>query len=177
MQSKVLSSAILSAAILGASAAAPAAVPDVPTPLRPPAGEVMFVEALASGVQIYECTAKPGDPAAHQWAFRAPEAALSDRAGYRIGRHFAGPTWEAADGSRAVGAAEASAASPQPGAIPWLLLGVKSTSGSGVFAQATHVQRLDTAGGAAPAEPCTAANLGQVARVPYTATYVFYKKG
>jgi hypothetical protein len=32
-----------------------------------------------------------------------------------------------------------------------------------------------TVGGAAPSQACTGSNLGQVARVPYTATYYFYR--
>src|SRR5690348_5752085 len=108
MRSNVFSSSILSAALLAASAGAPAATPRVPASLQPPAGEVVFIETLASGVQIYECAAKPGQPAAYQWSFRAPEATLTDRSGYGVGKHYGGPTWEAADGSRAVGAVEAS---------------------------------------------------------------------
>jgi hypothetical protein len=51
----------------------------------------------------------------------------------------------------------------------------KSSSGAGTFAQAVSIQRVRTVGGIAPAERCDAANATQVARVPYTATYYFYR--
>ncbi|RZI98450.1 MAG: DUF3455 domain-containing protein, partial [Rubrivivax sp.] len=45
----------------------------------------------------------------------------------------------------------------------------------GVFADVRSIQRLNTGGGGDPAEPCTAAKLGQSARVNYTAAYYFYR--
>jgi len=65
----------------------------------------------------------------------------------------------------------------RPGAIPWLLLGVKETSGSGVFARTTSIQRVDTVAGTAPAGGCSAAQSGAESRVPYKATYYFYRQG
>ena len=58
-------------------------------------------------------------------------------------------------------------------AIPWLLLQAKTAEGPSIFALTTYVQRVNTAGGLAPAAAGTSA--GQVARVPYTAQYVFYR--
>jgi len=43
------------------------------------------------------------------------------------------------------------------------------------LSKTTSVQRVKTVGGIAPAEPCGATNAKQVARVPYTATYYFYR--
>ena len=63
----------------------------------------------------------------------------------------------------------------EPGAIPWLLLSAKATFGKGVLTQTRSIQRVATKGGLAPTEPCTAANANQFARVPYTATYYFYR--
>jgi Protein of unknown function (DUF3455) len=161
------------AAVAGCAVARAPAAPDVPGALRAPAGQVVFVEALATGVQIYQCDAKPGS--GYEWAFKAPEAALVDRAGRSLGRHFAGPTWQSEDGSAIVGEVKASDPGPDPAAIPWLLLAAKSNSGPGVFEAARSVQRVATVGGRAPAEPCTEARLKQVARVPYTAIYYFYR--
>ena len=149
--------------------------PDVPAPLRAPAGQSVFLEALATGVQIYECAAKADQPSAFEWVFRAPEAALADRSGRAIGKHYAGPTWESVDGSRVVGELKSRDPGPTPSAIPWLLLTSKSISGAGVFSQTTSIQRVQTVGGVAPSEPCSAANARQTARVPYTATYYFYR--
>jgi hypothetical protein len=167
--------AVSSAFLATISAVASAAPPEVPANLRPPAAEVVFLEALASGVQIYECAAKADQPTAYEWAFRAPEAALVDRAGRSIGKHYAGPTWESTDGSSVVGDLKASDPGPTPSAIPWLLLGAKTTADAGVFSATRSIQRLQTVGGVAPTEPCSAANAKQSARVPYTATYYFYR--
>ncbi len=165
----------LSAILAATGCASVPAPPEVPANLRPPSGQVVFLEARASGVQIYECAAKPDQPSAYEWAFRAPEAALVDRAGRPLGKHYAGPTWESTDGSSVSGEVKARDAGPNPSAIPWLLLGAKATAGSGVFSATKSIQRVQTVGGIAPSEPCGAANLRQVARVPYTATYFFYR--
>jgi len=149
--------------------------PNVPAALQPPAGQVAYIEALATGVQIYECVAKPDAPDGYAWAFRAPEAALMDRSVQPLGKHFAGPTWQAPDGSAVVGEVVARDPGPDPGAIPWLLLSAKSTSGSGLFSATKSIQRVQTAGGTMPAWACGASNTGEVARVPYTATYYFYR--
>ncbi len=151
------------------------AVPDVPASLRPPSGQVVYLEALASGVQIYECLPKPAEPSTYEWAFRAPEAALVDRSGRSLGKHYAGPTWESVDGSKVVGESKARDPGPNPSAIPWLLLGAKATMGEGTLGHAKSIQRVQTVGGVAPSEPCSAANAGQVARVPYAASYYFYR--
>jgi len=151
--------------------------PAVPAQLRAPAGQSAFVEALATGVQIYECAPKPGESSAFAWTFRAPEATLSDRSGRALGKHYAGPTWESLDGSKVVGQLKAGDPGPDPAAIPWLLMTARSSSSAGIFAPAVSVQRVRTVGGIAPAERCDAANATQVARVPYTATYYFYRVG
>jgi Protein of unknown function (DUF3455) len=147
----------------------------LPAAIAVPTDQVPLLEALAVGVQIYECEAGASETAPAAWKFRAPEATLTDRSGKPLGTHDAGPTWESADGSKVVGQVRASDAAPQAGAIPWLALTAKSVSGQGVFARTTHIQRVATAGGVTPKEPCGTANVKQMVRVPYTATYYFYR--
>lgn len=160
--------------VLAACASGPMP-PQGPASLQPPAGQTLVMEALASGVQIYDCAAK-ADGSGPGWVFRAPEATLADARSHPLGKHYAGPTWESVDGSTVVGEVQARAPSRTPEtAIPWLLLKAKSHGGSGVFADVRSIQRLNTGGGVAPAEPCTADTLGQVARVRYTAAYYFYR--
>ena len=53
--------------------------------------------------------------------------------------HFAGPTWQASDGSKVVGELVAKDAGPDPNAIPWLLLAAKSTQGPGVLARTVSI--------------------------------------
>jgi uncharacterized protein DUF3455 len=139
--------------------------PGSPPSLKVPPNEVLSLEAFASGVQIYECRAR-------QWVFKAPEAELADRDGRKIGRHYAGPTWEAEDGSTVVGEVKARENARSADDIPWLLLGAKSASGSGRLGRTRSIQRMDTVGGKAPPESCRD---GEESRVPYKATYYFYR--
>ena len=162
-------------AALSASAAGPGmqSAKPVPETLKAPADQVLAFELQATGVQIYECRARKEDPTQFEWIFKAPEADLFDASGLLVGKHYGGPTWESADGSKVVGEVKAKDTSLSSGSIPWLLLGAKATSGKGLFSPVKSIQRLNTVGGAAPA---TAGQVqaGQEVRVPYTATYAFY---
>src|SRR6185503_2694043 len=102
----------------------------------------------------------------------APDAVLFDGNGKKIGSHYAGPHWEAADGSRIVAAVKARADAPSAGAIPSLLLGAKSVGGEGAFSKVTSIQRVATVGGIAPAGGCFQA--GNRAYIPYIADYYFF---
>jgi len=62
---------------------------------------------------------------------------------------------------------------PDANAIAWLKLEKVSTDGSGIFDGVTFIQRVNTTGGIAPAAPGTF--VGQVAEIPYTAEYFFYR--
>lgn len=156
------------------AAAPPATPPQVPEALRVPADQMLSQELQATGVQIYACNASKDDPGRFEWTLRAPEAELRDRAGHPVGRHYAGPTWEAADGSKVVGEVQARDGGPDPGAIPWLLLRATSTAGRGIFSQTRSIQRIHTSGGKAPGGGCSETQLGHEARVPYRADYLFY---
>ena len=155
------------------STSPPVTAPEVPTALQPPPGQVVYLEALATGVQIYECSQKADST--YEWAFKSPEASLTTRSGQYLGKHYAGPTWESTDGSSVVGEVKARDPGPISSAIPWLLLAAKANRGSGVFGSARSIQRVSTNGGLAPLEPCDATRLHAVARVPYTASYYFYR--
>jgi len=172
MKRKGLAAMTAATALLGASASAADTVA-VPQSLWPQAGQTLQLSAHATGVQIYEC--RPGkDPARLEWVFKAPEADLFDAAGKRIGKHYAGPTWESIDGSKVVAEVKARDDGPDLSAIPWLLLSAKTASGNGVFSGTASIQRVQTVGGKPPAGGCTQAQAGQELRVPYSATYNFY---
>jgi hypothetical protein len=146
----------------------------VPPRLQAPAGQALVLTARAQGVQIYACGADAKEPARWHWIFKAPEADLFDAQGERIGRHYAGPTWEALDGSRVVGEVVARDDGPDPDAIPWLLLASKMRSGKGELENVQSIQRVLTVGGKAPATGCSKDRDGEIIRVPYSATYHFY---
>jgi hypothetical protein len=163
--------------LLGACGSAPPATP-VPAALNAPAGAQRAFVHHARGVQIYECRLADG-AAAPAWAFVAPEAQLFDGAASNtaVGTHGAGPFWQGGDGSRIVGTVKARADAPAAGAIPWLLLSTQAQGGgAGAMSAVSHIQRINTAGGVAPAAGCAARDdAGKRARVPYTADYVYFK--
>ena len=146
----------------------------LPERIRPGASESLTAVVPAKGVQIYECRASMAQSGTYEWAFVAPEATLFDARGRVIGKHYAGPHWEAADGSKVVGTVKERADAPAAGAIPWLLLGAKSVGPSGSFSETTSIVRANTVGGVAPSAGCSQATAGTSARVDYAADYYFY---
>src|SRR5262249_41827479 len=133
-----------------ASVEPPAAAVSLPDRIKPGANEALAAVTLAKGVQIYECRASAARAGVYEWAFVAPEATLFDTRGRTIGKHYAGPHWEAADGSKVMGSAKERADAPTAGAIPWLLLAAKSVGPEGSFSKVTSVVRANTVGGVAP---------------------------
>jgi Protein of unknown function (DUF3455) len=162
-------------ALLAACASAPVA-PSVPDALKPDAPQRVAFVRHARGVQIYRCDAVDGS--AFKWTFVAPEAQLFDSAASQtaLGTHGAGPFWQGNDGSRVVGKVKARIDAANAAAdIPWLLLTTTAEGPSGQMSPVKSIQRIKTAGGAAPAAGCAAAgDVGKQARVPYTADYVFF---
>ncbi len=149
--------------------------PGVPATLAPPADQRLMLKLRGEGAQIYEC--KASATGAFAWTLKAPAADLTFL-GFKLGTHYAGPTWELIDGSSVVGARVASAPSPDPTAIPWLLLSATSHGATqGLFTYVTSIQRLSTVGGLAPATGCDAAAAGALVEVPYEADYFFYRQG
>jgi hypothetical protein len=143
----------------------------IPQQLQPPANEQLLLQVHARGDQVYTCK---GDGTQFTWTLKEPDAQLLDNDGKPFGKHFAGPSWEANDGSRVSGKAVANAPSPDADSIPWLLVKIVSHDGSGVLSRATSIQRRNTKGGIAPASGCDASHIAQEVRVPYTADYLFY---
>ncbi len=135
--------------------------------LAAPAGTRLAARLFATGDQIYRWNGQA-------WVFVAPSARLygSPRADGVVGTHYAGPTWESLSHSKVVGAVS-KRCTPDPRAIPWLLLTAVASTGPGIFDGVTAIQRLHTTGGLAPAAP--GATVGQLDSVPYTAEYAFYR--
>jgi hypothetical protein len=176
MSLKLKFAALLAPVIVAcASVQAPAPIAAVPANLKPGAGQSLAMVVPAKGVQIYECRASKGG-AGYEWAFVAPDAELFDASGKKIGRHYAGPHWEAADGSKIVGALKERADATATNAIPWLLLATKSVGPQGSFSNVASIQRVNTAGGVAPKDGCSQAEAGKAARVGYTADYYFFSR-
>jgi hypothetical protein len=132
----------------------------------------IVLAVVAEGVQIYE--SKPNPAGGFQWSLKAPEAQLRSASGQILGTHSAGPSWTLNDGSSIVGNVPPLKSVPAPGTIPWLLIAVKSKSGSGTLDKVDYVLRVATDGGVAPAEPPSVA--GATARIKYHAIYIFLRK-
>jgi len=151
--------------------AVPVTAQEVPQQLRPPANEQLLLRVHAKGDQVYVCK---GEAAQFAWTLKAPDAQLFDQEDKPFGKHFAGPSWQANDGSRVTGKAVASVPSPDADSIPWLLVNIVGHEGSGVLSRATTIQRLNTKGGKAPATGCDSSHSGEEVRVSYSADYLFY---
>jgi Protein of unknown function (DUF3455) len=143
----------------------------VPKQLQPPANEKLLLQVHANGDQVYTCQEGVTQ---FTWALKAPDAKLFDKDGKPFGKHFAGPSWEANDGSQVVGKAAANVPSPDPDSIPWLLVTVVSRSGQGVLSPVTSIQRINTKGGKVASSGCDSTHAGQEQRVPYSADYLFF---
>ena len=116
--------------------------------------------------------ARPAPTAHSPGCFASRSRRLSD--GKTVGRHYAGPNWEYSDGSAVVGQVAGTAPGSVAMDIPWLKLDVTSRRGTGVLSPATTVQRINTVGGklnGACYKP------GTYESVPYSADYVFLRKG
>jgi Protein of unknown function (DUF3455) len=158
------------AAVLPKAAAAQVPTAQVPDAIAAP-GETVVATFHAEGAQIYDCKADAGGKLG--WQFREPIATLL-RDGATVGRHYAGPNWEAADGSAVTGKAVANVPGTTQSDIPWLKLDVIARRGSGLLSGVTTVQRTSTHGGVANGL-CDKA--GSFYSVPYSADYVFLRKG
>jgi hypothetical protein len=163
----------------------------VPANLEVPAGNSAYLTAHAEGTQNYVCVlAAEG----FNWQFFGPQATLFDDGGQQVATHFLSPnpdetgvaraTWQhSADTSAVWAGAIANSTNPAfvaPGAIPWLLLRAVGTQPGPTFgstlSDTTYIQRINTAGGVAPADGCRSAkDGGKKALVPYSADYVFYR--
>jgi hypothetical protein len=164
------SSFLCGLAILAAAMPSRAEVLSLPTALAAP-GETAVLTAHAEGAQVYECKADLDNKLS--WTFREPIATLLVD-GKTVGRHYAGPNWDHADGSGVTGKVLANGPGSTINDIPWLKLEVSATRGAGVLAGVTTIQRINTVGGVKTGACETA---GTFASVPYSTDYVFLRKG
>ena len=164
---KLAAPCLLSLAAMIGTATAAETLPDA---IAAP-GESIVLSVHAEGAQVYEC--KAGSDGKLAWAFREPIATLlSD--GKTVGRHYAGPNWEHADGSAVAAKAAGNAQGATAADIAWLKLEVTAHRGNGVLMPVTTVQRINTHGGKLDGA-CDKA--GEFKSAPYSAEYVFLKKG
>jgi hypothetical protein len=167
--------------------------PEVPAGLEAPAGARVFLVGHAVGTQNYVCLPSGN---AFAWTLFTPQAVLFGERGEQLTTHFFSPnpeeggtfrpTWQHSRDTSSVWvklvAPSSDPAYVAPGALPWLLLEVTGAMpgprGRGALTRTSHIQRIATAGGVAPATGCAAtADVGKKEIVPYTADYVFFTGG
>jgi hypothetical protein len=141
---------------------------------------VVAAHTAAAGTQNYECRASTtGGATTYAWTLTGPDAVLTDCTGATVGHHLpssggaSAPQWTNTDGSLVIGARVAGH-TVDATAIPWLLLGATSTSGTGAFTNVRYIHRVNTSGGLAPSTGCDATHVGETTMVSYTADYYFY---
>ncbi|HMF41443.1 MAG TPA: DUF3455 domain-containing protein [Polyangia bacterium] len=164
----------------------------LPTAIQVPSGATLSLHDHAIGAQVYTCTASAaggsggsggaggaggGGATTYSWVLKQPDAVLYDQSFAMVGTHGMGPNWTSTDGSVVNGMKVAGVNSTATGAIQWLLLMATSNTGTGVFSNITYVQRLNTAGGVAPASGCDSTTAGMDTRVNYSADYYFFTGG
>src|SRR6476619_8165668 len=120
--------------------AGPPSPTGVPGQITPGDDNKVFLSGHGVGVQIYTCNGSA-------WSSAVPRADLFDDNGKLIIKHFAGPSWQAADGSKVVGTV-VDKVIPDESAIPWVLLSAKTTPGAAGdrLVDPKSVQRLHTVG-------------------------------
>jgi hypothetical protein len=144
-------------------------VPEVPFEIEVGTTNKVHFHGYAVGFQVYTWDGA-------KWGPAVPDATLFDDDGNIVSTHFAGPTWKSNSGSEVVGALPPKAVIVDTNSIPWLRLAAvpELTHGPGIFANTTFIHRVNTVGGKTPSVAGT--EIGQVAKVPYTADYFFYRE-
>ena len=140
--------------------------PEVPDDIAVTGNYRVHFHGFAVGVQIYTWDGV-------SWGRAVPSATLFDDDGNIVATHFAGPRWKSNSGSIVLGAVVQPTVTVDTNAIPWVKLEAVTTEGPGILADTKFIQRVNTTGGKAPAADGTF--IGQVAGVPYTADYFFYR--
>ena len=147
----------------------------LPDAVKVPAGNRVAMETVGVGEITYECRDKANAPGMTEWVFVGPNAVLNNRSGKQVGKYYGPPaTWESMDGSKLT-ATQLAVAPAGAGNIPYQLVRANPAMGSGMMSGVTHIQRVATKGGVAPATVCSAANKGTKEIVKYQADYIFWK--
>ena len=178
--------------VAAAGRAGGATPPPMPANIQTPAGNKVFLVGHAVGTQNYVCL--PSGTGVKFTLFTPQATLFKERK--QVTTHYFSPnpveggtiraTWQHSKDTSTVwgqvkeGNASTDPAFVAPDAIAWLLVTTVGTqegsNGNASLVATTFIQRLNTAGGVAPATGCSAlTDVGHQAFVPYTADYFFYK--
>jgi hypothetical protein len=147
----------------------------LPAAVQVPTGHKVMMEVVGVGDITYECRAKKDMAGQYEWAFVGPDAKLLSRAGQQVGKYYGPPaTWESTDGSKVTGA-QLAVAPAGMGNIPLQLVKANPAMGQGAMQGVSHIQRVATLGGVAPASSCDASSMSRKETVKYQADYIFWR--
>jgi hypothetical protein len=173
IQTGALVSVVAGLALMGAFAVfAPVAsatdqrAPEVPDDIAVDAHNKVHFHGFGRGVQIYTWNGTT-------WGAPVPDATLFDYEGNVVALHSAGPIWVSNSGSLVRGSVIQPTVTMDRDSIPWVKLKAVEADGPGIFANTTFIQRVNTFGGKEPST--NGVTVGQVASMPYTADYFFYR--
>ena len=145
----------------------------LPSTVQVPDGYRQKLWSRGVGEITYACREKPDQKGSHGWVFVAPVATLYGSDHAVLGKYYAGPTWEGADGSKVTGK-QAGVSAMGAENIPLQLVKTNPAGSGGIFGDIAYIQRLKTKGGIGPATTCNAASAGMEQKVAYEADYVYY---
>jgi len=203
ISSACASALTLAFAISAPAHASKIATPPVPSPdLQADAGSHPFLVGHATGTQNYVCSLSATSTTGVAYVLFTPEATLFNDDGEQLITHFFSPNPDLRDPNTSATVVAEGAVRPtwqhsrdasrvwaklhpkgslvvNQGSIPWLLLDKvgteKGLAGGDILTKTTQIQRLNTVGGAAPAQGCASPlDVGNSAFVPYVADYFFY---
>jgi len=185
--------AVTLAISLQSANAAKVTPPPVPTDLQLLPGNHAFFVGHAVGTQNYVCLPSGSGV---KFVLFTPQATLFSDNDKQVTTHYFSPnpsqdgairaTWQhSRDTSTVWGAVllptdmSTDSNFVAPGAIAWLKVTVVGTmggpTGGDTLSGTTFIHRVNTVGGVAPSEGCTApSDVGNAAFVPYAADYIFY---
>jgi hypothetical protein len=147
----------------------------LPAAVQVPAGHKVAMETVGVGQITYECRAKKDMAGQFEWIFLGPDAKLMDRMGKQVGKYYGPPaTWESMDGSKLT-ATQLAVSPAVAGSIPLQLVKANPAMGMGAMQGVSHIQRVATQGGVAPAMACDPATVGSKQIVNYQADYIFWR--
>jgi hypothetical protein len=149
----------------------------LPAAVQVPAGHKVALETVGVGEITYECREKAAMAGQYEWVFVGPNAALNMRDGKTIGRYFGPPATWALNDSSALTGTQVAVAPAMAGSIPLQLVKANPATGQGALSGVTHIQRVATQGGVAPATPCEGMSKGKREIVKYQADYIFWVQG
>lgn len=142
-----------------------------PPSIVPPETTQEAFRLEAAGEQVFRCQI---DAHGWFWKFEAPNAYLFDpQTNQAVAKHGYNFIFVHNDGSR-LNTKIVSVAPRKGNDLSEALFTVKESTYFGKFAQVKYVQRINTKGGV-PIAKCNKQKNGQLARIPFSAEFVFFK--